>query len=183
MKTNIETFLNLVKDQWAYGGKKYASTATKESTDILVDDYGFNWLLGTLNKYIYRYKNLGREKDLLKIACYCFIMWLKFGFHLDNNGTANDNYTTVKAKAKYWKDFVDDTDQYVSDIEHYSVTELLDETSKILKALRLRSNISIQALIDIFHMVERIWELDDFSKKEVHDSDTWVEEKSHGEKT
>lgn len=173
----MNKFNDLVKDQWAYGGKKYASTATKESTDILVDDYGFNWLLGTLNKYIYRYKNLGREKDLLKIACYCFIMWLKFGFHLNDNGTASDNYTTVESKAEYWDKFVFDTTNLPHDISNMSVTMLLESISDTLKSLRLRSNISKQALINVFHLVERVWILDGFDKKEVHDCDTWIEGK------
>ncbi len=33
-------------------------------------------------KYMFRYKNFHREKDLLKVATYCFILWLKTGGHL-----------------------------------------------------------------------------------------------------
>ena len=36
--------------------------------------------LGTMAKYIFRFRNLKREKDILKIACYCYILWLKMGF-------------------------------------------------------------------------------------------------------
>jgi hypothetical protein len=35
-----------------------------------------------MTKYIFRFKNFHREKDLLKIATYCFILWLKMGAHL-----------------------------------------------------------------------------------------------------
>jgi len=31
-------------------------------------------------KYLGRYKNFGREKDLLKISAYMYILWLKGGF-------------------------------------------------------------------------------------------------------
>jgi hypothetical protein len=32
-------------------------------------------------KYLGRYKNFRREKDLLKIATYMYIAWLKEGYH------------------------------------------------------------------------------------------------------
>ena len=41
-----------------------------------------DWVLGTIVKYVFRFKNFGREKDLFKIATYCYILWLKCGFHL-----------------------------------------------------------------------------------------------------
>ncbi|HEB42042.1 MAG TPA: hypothetical protein ENI08_03420 [Candidatus Dependentiae bacterium] len=181
----MNTFNDLVKDQWCYGGKKYASTATKESTDILVDDYGFNWLLGTLNKYIYRYKNLGREKDLLKIACYCFIMWLKFGFHVSSYGTVSDNYTTVESKAKFWDKFIADINESKIPVESlgYDKSTLLMAVVKELLDLRTRANITSTRLTIIYKTVKAIWILDEHDKKEVHDCDTWLEGNSHGKKT
>ncbi len=44
--------------------------------------WGEEGLLWTINKYLYRFKNQHREKDLLKIATYMYILWLKYGFHL-----------------------------------------------------------------------------------------------------
>lgn len=79
---HIETFLNLIKDQINYGGKKYAHSEQKEATDLIVEIFGIKWLLGTIFKYLLRFDNQKREKDLLKIAAYCFILWLKYGFHL-----------------------------------------------------------------------------------------------------
>lgn len=167
-------FVELVKDQFQYGGKKYANTNEKESTDILVDDYGFNWLLGTLNKYIYRYKNLGREKDLLKVACYCFIIWLKFGFHLNAKGTAHDNYTTVKTKTTFFPKFIFDMPK---GIQWYTREDALDIAIITLKELRLRSNVTQQRLFYIYNLMQHVWKLDGFDKQEVHDSDTWLEDK------
>ena len=78
-----KTFIDLVQDQFTYGGVKYASTnAGKEATDELVEDFGWNWLIGTQGKYVKRYRNQTLEKDLLKIGCYQFINWLKRGYHL-----------------------------------------------------------------------------------------------------
>jgi len=177
----MNTFTKLVQQQWEYGGKKYASTAVKESTDILVDDYGFNWLLGTLNKYIYRYKNLGREKDLLKVACYCFIIWLKFGFHIVKGyGTAGDNYTTVKAKAMYWDEFIKVIQSVTldsDDLKWKDKHKLLDDVTAHLLDLRTCSNRHELPLIAIYQLMEQVWKLDGFDKKEVHDQDTWLEGK------
>lgn len=168
------TFSELVEDQFKYGGIKYANTKEKESTDILVDDYGFNWLLGTLNKYIYRYKNLGREKDLLKVACYCFIIWLKFGFHLEKQGTANDNYTTVETKAKHYSQFSEEIAKY--QYVKYPLANreyLLELATTDLLLLRLRSNITRDRLVRLYKIMEILWTQDGFYNQEVHDSDTW----------
>ena len=80
MKIQInDAFINLVQDQFQYGGTKYANSAQKEVTDVLVETYGIGGLYWTIDKYVYRFKNLGRERDLLKIATYMYILWLKYG--------------------------------------------------------------------------------------------------------
>ena len=73
----MNKFIELVRDQFTYGGKKYALSQERESTDVLFDRHGKNWLIGTIDKYTFRYQNLARERDLLKIACYMYILWLK----------------------------------------------------------------------------------------------------------
>ena len=75
-------FNDLIIQQLTYGGKKYALTDKRESTDQLFDDFGRGWLFGTMAKYCKRFKNLARERDILKIACYVYILWLKKGFHI-----------------------------------------------------------------------------------------------------
>lgn len=91
---NINKFLDLIKDQIEYGGKKYAHSEEKEATDLIVEVYGIKWLLGTIFKYLLRFGNQGREKDLLKTAAYCYILWLKYGFHLKET---HDTDTSVKS--------------------------------------------------------------------------------------
>ncbi len=91
--TDVETkkrewskFRKLVEEQFIHGGDKYALGKNKEATDWICEgfpgDTGIDWMLGTMAKYIMRFKNFRRERDLLKIATYCFICWLKMGFHL-----------------------------------------------------------------------------------------------------
>lgn len=82
-------FIELVKNQFSHGGDKYKMKVEKEFTDQICETFpgesGVDWVLGTMMKYLGRYKNFGREKDLLKIACYCYILWLKAGFHLQKD--------------------------------------------------------------------------------------------------
>jgi len=77
-------FTNLIKNQLEYGGKKYAQDDVKESTDIIAEVFTDNWTFGTIFKYLLRFRNLKREKDLLKIVAYCYIIWLQNGFHLND---------------------------------------------------------------------------------------------------
>ena len=179
MPNSANTFLELVKDQFLYGGRKYAKDDKKEVTDELVDDYGFNWLLGTINKYVYRYENLGREKDLLKIACYMFIMWLKFGYHLEDKGTANDNYTTVEIKSKFFSLFADElaASSLNRETSKFPKDQLLKGITDLLLSLRFRANVSRLIFIKIYKLVERVWVMDGFDKIEVHDTDTWNKSK------
>jgi len=58
-----------------------------EATDLICklwEKPGFDevtWILKTMIKYVFRFERKHREKDLLKIATYCYILWLKMGFH------------------------------------------------------------------------------------------------------
>lgn len=85
---NWAKFAELMENQFKFGGEKYAleGQPDKEITDwvceICPGSTGVDWILGTMAKYIGRFKNFQREKDLLKIATYCYITWLKMGFHL-----------------------------------------------------------------------------------------------------
>lgn len=87
-RENFGTFARLIAEQFNHGGDKYKLQGfdDRESTDIISSVFGgeteFDWVLGTMMKYIFRFKNFQREKDLLKIATYCYILWLKQGNHL-----------------------------------------------------------------------------------------------------
>lgn len=82
-------FADIVSGQFNHGGEKYVleGFSDREATDVISSVFGgkseFNWILGTMAKYIFRFKNFEREKDLLKIATYCYILWLKKGCHLE----------------------------------------------------------------------------------------------------
>lgn len=87
-KEHFEKFAALIGNQFLHGGEKYKLPGfdDREATDIISSVFGgeseFDWVLGTMMKYIFRFKNFNREKDLLKIATYCYILWLKQGNHL-----------------------------------------------------------------------------------------------------
>ena len=84
----FKKFSNLIENQFKHGGSKYAVPGfnDREATDIISAVFGgddqTDWVLGTIMKYLFRFKNFKREKDLLKIATYAFILWLKIGGHL-----------------------------------------------------------------------------------------------------
>jgi hypothetical protein len=84
---NFAKFTELIGNQFNHGGDKYKLNNNKEFTDQICETFpgesGVDWVLGTMMKYLGRYKNFGREKDLLKIATYCYILWLKNSFHLE----------------------------------------------------------------------------------------------------
>lgn len=88
-REGFDKFVELIRNQFEHGGAKYGAPDenTREFTDLICDsfpgDSGVDWVLGTMMKYLGRFKNFRREKDLLKVATYCYIAWLKFGFHLE----------------------------------------------------------------------------------------------------
>ena len=90
-KKFYEKFSRLLKNQFWHGGDKYKLQGFKdrEATDIISSVFGgeseFDWILGTMVKYLFRFKNFQREKDLLKVATYCYILWLKQGNHLNKS--------------------------------------------------------------------------------------------------
>ncbi len=87
-KRNFHKFAKMISNQFEHGGDKYKLQGfnDREATDIISSVFGgaseFDWVLGTMMKYLFRFKNFNREKDLLKIATYCYILWLKQGNHL-----------------------------------------------------------------------------------------------------
>lgn len=87
-KAHFDKFIELIRNQFWHGGEKYAldNQPNKEFTDLVCEvapgKTGFDWILQTIVKYCGRYINFQREKDLLKIATYCYIAWLKAGCHL-----------------------------------------------------------------------------------------------------
>jgi hypothetical protein len=92
--TNTETkakewskFAKLIEDQFRHGGEKYKLGENKEATDWVCEGFpgetGADWMLGTMAKYLMRFKNFKRERDLLKMANYCFLIWIKMGFHIN----------------------------------------------------------------------------------------------------
>ena len=85
-KENWVKFSNIIKKQFTHGGKKYSLTDDMEATDVICmmnpGKTGIDWVLQTIVKYAFRFIIFKRERDLIKIATYSYIAWLKCGFHL-----------------------------------------------------------------------------------------------------
>jgi hypothetical protein len=96
---NFKKFADLIEGQFAHGGDKYALQGfeDREATDVISSVFGgpteYDWILGTMMKYLFRFKNFNREKDLLKICTYGYILWLKAGCHLKSE---NEHDTDTK---------------------------------------------------------------------------------------
>ena len=67
-----------------HGGEKYSLGENREATDWVNElrpgKTGIDWIIQTIAKYLARFINFGREKDLLKIGGWGYIAWLKKGF-------------------------------------------------------------------------------------------------------
>ena len=180
-------FNDLIKDQFVYGGQKYALGESKirESTDQLFDDFGRNWLFGTMAKYCKRYKNLARERDILKIACYIYILWLKKGFHVTDKGLSTDVLdTNVQQKSDNFEIFVKSFDEDYNtsfaqvDWYHKKKDTLgkyfpVDLVYNSLKDLAKKEwkDVKLNDLKYIYGTCKMLWEME-YSKVEVHDTDT-----------
>ena len=85
-KETFEEFAEFIANQFSHGGSKYKLGGNREFTDLICEAFpgntGVDWVLGTCMKYLGRYKNFKREKDLFKVATYMYLLWLKAGFHL-----------------------------------------------------------------------------------------------------
>ena len=91
-------FEKMIRRQFEHGGEKYKLGEDKEITDWVCElspgETGADWVLLTMEKYIGRYKSFKLERDLLKIATYAYIMWLKMGHHLD--ASHDEDVSSVK---------------------------------------------------------------------------------------
>ncbi len=178
---SLTQFLELITNQFKYGGQKYAQTKEKEATDVLFDDFGKNWLLGTIAKYCKRYSNLARERDLLKIATYMFIIWLKRGFHLKEEGSMDVINTTVEAKTKYFPKFIGNIVEYIS----YNELIETDTIGQIYTLLKDCEGLIFELtpekkFLQIFHLAYHTWNKD--IKEKGKDEDVYNEIRTKGAK-
>ena len=103
-REGFDKFIELIRNQFEHGGIKYKDPdgCGREFTDLICDafpgDSGVDWVLGTMMKYLGRFKSFRREKDLLKVATYCYIVWLKFGFHKKEADAHDEDVSATDTK-------------------------------------------------------------------------------------
>lgn len=186
-KSQLNKFIELVNDQFSYGGKKYGLNSNRESTDVLFDKHGHCWLFGTMDKYTFRYRNLKRERDILKIATYCFITWLKRGFFIKYTGLTDVIDTNIETKEREFPKFCKDVTEYIefldeaeekinkpkrSDDENLNlITSILERLSKQMFRYAEKND-----LFAIFRYSYHIWK-NNYSEVKEHDTDTYNESK------
>jgi len=115
MENKYQVFCSLVKEQFTYGAEKYKADNQKEVTDILCDDFGFPGLFWTLGKYCKRFGNQKRERDVLKIACYMYIVWLKYGYHVYEWGSDKLLNTNLEMKKQNWEKFLAEHERWAEE--------------------------------------------------------------------
>ena len=103
----LPRFLDIIEKQFTGCGQKYAFSDRAEWTDVIAARHR-DWVEGTIEKYVGRYKQYRAGRDLIKIATYAMILSLKHGLvqGLDSLVDGEDFYcTTVPMKAKHWPVF------------------------------------------------------------------------------
>jgi hypothetical protein len=135
-KKMFKSFIKACESQWREGGKRYAYSEEKESTDLITEIAGNQWIGGNIAKYVFEIWNAKRnmeklpEVDFFKVAVYSFIWWIK---------ELKQKYTTVKLKEKYWPEFIRETEHLSLGLEKIiinkdmffsSVRYLIEEDSK-----------------------------------------------------
>jgi len=173
----LEEFFSLVASQLLYGGKKYALKGAKsrESTDELFDIHGMTWLFGTIHKYCFRFSNLKRERDLLKIATYAYLVWLKRGFFCKASGVSEGLDTSLAIKEMFFPTF----QSLVTDFsKHFSVKgEPIQVIANLMSMWSngMWSDISEEAIFTVFLLSYSVWEAEGWKGE---DQDINNEEKS-----
>lgn len=186
----MDRFNKLIEDQFTYGGEKYAKDNEREATDDLFDAHSKSWLFGTMDKYTYRYKNKERERDLLKIATYCYILWLKRGFWVKKTGLNDVLDTTVLVKKQQFSLFIEKLNDYLDSIskgfnnndKDTILSRLENRPDKINKISERFKNWSRASWKDcdevsifvVYYQTFLIW-LDKYANVEQHDTDTYNE--------
>lgn len=188
----LDLFFQLIENQFKYGGQKYATSHTeKEATDILCERHGYRGLFWVMNKYIFRFRNQQLEKDPLKIGCFCYILWLKRGFHILSSGIDSPilptNTEIKKNNFLKFKDFIIESnagmlavtseikDEDVSDERYLNFIEGSLHTCSNYKEWRDISSILIDEIfINIFH----VWQRNFANQKEHNEDIGHIHEKS-----
>ena len=79
----FEDFAEMMKKLALQGTEKYsgAEAHKKETIDIIPEVLGeegyINFVLGDLLKRIIRFKNQRRERDLVKMALWAYLLWMR----------------------------------------------------------------------------------------------------------
>ena len=177
-RKELDQFNELIRNQFQYGGKKYGLNDVRESTDELFEAHGKAWLFGTMDKYCYRFHNLERERDLLKIACYCYILWLKKGFFVAPNGLTSDVLdTNISMKEQQFTKFLTVLDAWMENsivvqLDNFNHIQKLQYVSDTLKQWsRVQwKEITLTDILGVYFCLFLTW-ANKYGRNTTHDED------------
>ena len=103
---SIEEYFDLVEREFdCYNLNHQSHDDGIELIDTLLKEYGNQWLAGTMGKHYFDYVKTKNKNNLIKICAYCYLVWLKRGFHIQSTGLCNITNINIKIKYKYFNDF------------------------------------------------------------------------------
>lgn len=120
-------FAELIENQFRHGGAKYSIMGRndKEYTDLVCEaspgKTGVDWVMQTIIKYTGRFLSFQREKDLLKMATFCYIAWLKKGYMLRGE---HDEDTKAAGKPTYEEKQNFNVSGMLGEIQDYNADDL-----------------------------------------------------------
>lgn len=170
MKISLESFNNLTEKELVHGAEVYKFSANRESTDELFDVFGSIWLFGNCNSYVLNFVNTQEEKQLFNISYFCFIIWLKRGFHLSATGLIKPVDTSLELKKQNYQDFIIMVCNYYEKNEFYFNNLLeVDALSKISNLFKCFSynnweDVTEEKLIHIYCLSYVIWNFHFYKK-------------------
>ncbi len=156
-------YCGLVGHQFEYGGVKYGAQAEgREMTDKLTAIYGLNGMLWTMHKYWFRFRGaVGREKDVLKLACYVYILWLKKGYFMVSPPQGHLLDVNVEIKRQNFEMFAERA-RLFRQYEDEDIDDMLRE---------LKGKQPEDALLTLFNRCHDVWCEHDYQYIEKHDED------------
>jgi hypothetical protein len=170
--SEMQTFHDLIIDQFKFGGVKYAFTGQREATDELFDSFSYLFLMSTICKYCFRFKTMKAEKEMLKIATYSYLLWLKRGYYANPQGTSEITDTNLKIKSAYFNTFLDliefsedikgdiEIDDLCSKVKEMTNRQLLcsSQAGRLIDLIQIGFNkITEEDLIYIYKTCYNIW--------------------------
>ena len=152
----LEKWFDIIVKQFTHGSQKYTFFDEFDYTDVLryADP---NWVSVTIQKYVRRFEVEAREKDLIKMATYAYIVWIQDG---EKHAGAKRDYHITPA---VWNAIVSVTADSVE------LKNVMNHTYKFICGGKETD------LLYIFFYCMKEWIKNNMQKRREHDDDTAIQ--------